>query len=79
MEVAVVKSGPYINFLEYNGKIRLYNKDRNFLRNITGADPAYIRTREQLQSYIQSHIQTLSTQANDLIVKKVLLESFLTG
>ena len=66
-----------LSFLEYDGKIRLFKEDAKLLREITGIDPSYIRTREQLKQFVQSYVSTMSDSSEDVLVKTIFLEPYL--
>jgi len=65
-------------FLECNGLIRLFPEDIKHINEITGVNPSYIRSREQLHQLIKTHKQLLETDSTENLIHTMFLEPYLS-
>jgi len=66
-----------ITFLEYDNKIRLFKDDATLLKEITGSDPSYIRTKAQLKSFVLNFVNTMPNNSDENLVRTIFLDPYL--
>lgn len=63
--------------LIHNNQLRLSSKEKKQLTGLTGSDPSFIKSKSQLNQFVQSHLVNYpGRNAEELLLRK-MLEGFL--
>lgn len=63
--------------LLHNNQVRLTPRERDILLRLTGSDPHYVTTREQLKEWAACHLQALPGDAREIREIKGILQRYL--
>lgn len=63
--------------LLHNNQIRLTARERDILLRLTGSDPQYVTTREQLKEWTVRHLQAMPGDAREIREIKAVLQRYL--
>jgi len=63
--------------LHHNNHLRLTPKEQKQLTGLTGSDPSFIKSKSQLNQFVQSHLVNYPGRSAEEKLLRKLLESFL--
>ncbi|MDL0430094.1 hypothetical protein QPM17_03080 [Marinobacter sp. TBZ242] len=63
--------------LLHNNQVRLTSRERDILLRLTGSDPHYVTTREQLKEWAALHLEALPGDAREIREIKAVLQRYL--
>ncbi|MDX1553117.1 MAG: hypothetical protein R3198_10875 [Marinobacter sp.] len=63
--------------LLHNNQVRLTSRERDILLRLTGSDPHYVTTRDQLKEWAARHLEALPGDAREIREIKAVLQRYL--
>lgn len=63
--------------LLHDQQLRLTAREREVLRRLTGSDPYYVTTRDELKAWVEQHLQSLPNDAREIRLIKAVLRRHL--
>ncbi|MCL7945045.1 hypothetical protein [Marinobacter sp. ATCH36] len=63
--------------LLHNNQVRLTPRERDILLRLTGSDPHYVTTREQLKEWAARHLEAVPGDAREIVEIKAVLQRYL--
>jgi len=63
--------------LLHKNQVRLTSRERDILLRLTGSDPHYVTTRDQLKEWAARHLEAMPGDAREIREIKAVLQRYL--